>query len=85
MQEAEHIIKPSLSTARKFVKKIPHCHEQKFASVGIGEDFRFKSPSVIGSALVVDGTPIWFAFHSMDGVKQQYRGWGAGEQVHRVI
>jgi len=85
LQEADHGIKPPLSTARKFVKKIPHCHEENFASVGIGKDFRFKSQSIIGSALVVDGTPVWFAFHSMDGVKQQYRGRGAAEQVHRVI
>ena len=85
MQEAELVIKSPLSTARKFVKKIPHCYEENFDSVGIGKDFRFKSPSMIGSALVVDGTPLWLAFHSMVGLNQQYRGGGVEQQVHRVI
>jgi len=85
LHEGQTPAKPSLKIARDFLKVIKHCREDKYKSVGIGDDYRYTTEVITGSALVVDRVPIWLAFHSMGGVRQQYRGRGAEQQVHRVI
>jgi hypothetical protein len=48
--------------ADAFLKKIPQCAEQRFASVGHGSDYRYEGKKIVGSALAHENTLIHMAF-----------------------
>jgi len=48
--------------ADAFMKKILKCKEQRFDSVGYGQDYRYEGTKIVGSALVHEGTVIHMAF-----------------------
>jgi hypothetical protein len=48
--------------ADAFLKRIITCAEQKFESVGHGQDYRYEGKKLVGSALVHDNTVIHMAF-----------------------
>ena len=48
--------------ADAFLKKILQCTEQKFDSVGYGQDYRYEGKKIVGSALVHENTVIHMAF-----------------------
>lgn len=45
-----------------FLKRIIECTEQRFDSVGHGQDYRYEGKKIVGSALVHDNTVIHMAF-----------------------
>lgn len=52
----------AVETALAFLKEAEGCEEKVYASVGLGEDFRYSGPRLVGSALLVEGTVIHAAF-----------------------
>lgn len=48
--------------ADEFLKKILQCKEQKFDSVGYGQDYRYEGKKLVGSALVYENMVIHMAF-----------------------
>ncbi len=48
--------------AKKFLEELRRCAEQCYASVGLGQDFRYEGKRVVGSALVCDGVAVHMAF-----------------------
>ncbi len=48
--------------ADAFLQKIAQCTEQRFDSVGYGQDYRYEGKKIVGSALVHEGTAIHMAF-----------------------
>ena len=58
-KEAE---KPSLDKARAFIKEACGCEEKRHRSVGLGWDYRFQGPGMVGSALVHEKVAIHAAF-----------------------
>jgi hypothetical protein len=48
--------------ADAFLKKILQCKEQKFDSVGYGQDYRYEGKKIVGSALVHENTVIHMAY-----------------------
>lgn len=53
---------PSREKAELFLKNIFQCTEQKYDSVGYGQDYRYEGKKIVGSALVHEGTVIHMAF-----------------------
>jgi hypothetical protein len=45
-----------------FLAAVAQCQGEMFPSVGLGNDVRFKGPDLIGSALLVEGSPVHSAF-----------------------
>jgi len=58
-KEAEE---PSLDRARAFIEGACGCEEKKHRSVGLGWDYRFQGPNLVGSALVHQKTVVHAAF-----------------------
>ncbi|MBC7334215.1 MAG: hypothetical protein H5T85_07165, partial [Actinobacteria bacterium] len=58
---------PSIEDAMKFMKEIEKCNESHFKSIGLGEDYRYESPYIIGSSLFYKGTVIHMAFFRDEG------------------
>jgi len=62
--------KPQMSriieNATHFIEDLPKCEEVKFKSVGLGEDFRYKTDNIVGSALVIESTVIHTAFFMIE-------------------
>lgn len=55
-----------------FLEKLPGLEERNFPSQGLGEDFRYESPALCGSALVYDEACIHAAyFHEERGTRQR--------------
>lgn len=52
----------SVEKAETFLKKILECKEQKFDSIGYGQDYRYEGKKIVGSALVHENTVIHMAF-----------------------
>lgn len=48
--------------ADEFLKRILQCAEQRFDSVGYGQDYRYEGKKIVGSALVHEGVVIHMAF-----------------------
>jgi hypothetical protein len=48
--------------ARKFVKEATLCRSECYPSIGIGDDWRFTGNGMVGSALVVNGSVLHYAF-----------------------
>ncbi|MBW6485469.1 MAG: hypothetical protein K0B01_04875 [Syntrophobacterales bacterium] len=48
--------------ADAFLQKIALCTEQRFDSVGYGQDYRYEGKNIVGSALVYENTAIHMAF-----------------------
>lgn len=59
--------------ADEFLKKMLQCKEQKFASVGYGQDYRYEEKRLVGSALVHDNTVIHMAFFQITETKKAGR------------
>jgi len=53
--------------ARKFIGEAGECKEEKFKSIGHGDDYRFEGPTIVGSALVHQETVIHMAFFETTG------------------
>lgn len=53
--------------ADSFVEQSLEAQEEKFPSVGLGDDHRYEADSIVGSALVVDTTPVHLAFFRLPG------------------
>ncbi|GAM10333.1 hypothetical protein OR1_02622 [Geobacter sp. OR-1] len=62
-----------LDKARSFINEIGTCSEEVFPAAGMGTDYRFKSPKLIGSALMVEQTTIHLAFFRKEGQGTQPR------------
>lgn len=56
-----------------FLAAVAQCQGQKFPSVGMGEDIRFKGPDLIGSALLVEDCAVHAAFFPKPAERE--RGW----------
>lgn len=59
--------------ARSFIDEIASCSGEGFPAAGMGRDYRFKSPKLVGSALMVDDTTIHLAFFRKEGQVAQPR------------
>ncbi len=59
--------------AAAFVDCLNECQESRFKSVGLGDDLRYESPATVGSALVVDKTPVHMAFFRLEDVDDRRR------------
>ena len=56
--------------ADEFLKKVLQCTEQRFDSVGYGQDYRYEGKKIVGSALVHENTVIHMAFfHATEAEK----------------
>jgi hypothetical protein len=55
-------VEPSTETAKTFVGQTTTCEETKYKSVGLGWDYRYEAPRLVGSALEFDGHVIHTAF-----------------------
>lgn len=53
---------PSLAKASEFLDGARNCEENVFPSVGLGYDYRFEGPGVVGAALVFERSVIHLAF-----------------------
>ena len=51
-----------IEKARQFITEAQKCSEERFKSAGLGEDFRFDSQQIIGSALIYIGYIMHTAF-----------------------
>jgi hypothetical protein len=49
---------PPIARAAAFIEDAIACEQQQYPSVGLGQDLRFQSARVVGSALLVDETPV---------------------------
>ena len=49
---------PPVARVAAFIEDATACEQQQYPSVGLGHDLRFQSARVVGSALLVDGTPV---------------------------
>ena len=56
--------------ADEFLKKIIQCKEQKFDSVGYGQDYRYEGKKIVGSALVHESTVIHMAFFQITAAEK---------------
>jgi hypothetical protein len=54
--------KPDLKMAEDFLREAAECEGKKYESVGRGDDFRYESKTMVGSALAVDGEVVHLAF-----------------------
>jgi len=54
--------KPDRGRAEDFLKEAAECEEKKYGSIGRGDDFRYESETVVGSALAVHGKVVHMAF-----------------------
>ena len=52
--------------AGTFIKEIMGCKESRFASIGLGEDYRFEGKKSIGSALLFEEKVVHLAFFRSD-------------------
>jgi hypothetical protein len=57
------------SKAQDFLSAIANCTVQVYPSAGIGEDYRFESPTIVGSVLVAEEHVIHGAFFSVAETK----------------
>ena len=60
----------SAEKAEAFLKKILECKEQRFDSVGYGQDYRYEGKKIVGSALVHENTMIHMAFFEITGTEK---------------
>jgi hypothetical protein len=56
---------PSLAQASAFLDQARNCQARAFASVGLGDDYRFEGPHIVGSALVFKASVIHLAFFGL--------------------
>lgn len=69
--------------AEDFLKKLPQLEEYVFDSVGMGKDHRYEGGSIIGTALVVDKTPVHASFFMSDEDKPGKREGGRSTSLSR--
>jgi hypothetical protein len=55
-------VEASVSTAKEFIGQTTTCEETRYKSVGLGWDYRYEAPKLVGSALECDGHVIHAAF-----------------------
>ena len=48
--------------ASAFLASTGECHEERSDSVGMGDDYRYRGPGIVGCALVVEGVVVHAAF-----------------------
>ena len=56
--------------AEEFMKKINDCKEQRFDSVGYGQDFRYEGNKIVGSALVHEQMVVHMAFFQVTAAEK---------------
>lgn len=56
----------SIDRAKYFIEEIKQCNENHFKAIGLGEDYRYESKYIIGSALVYEKTPVHMSFFKLD-------------------
>lgn len=59
------------ASARAFLTAALGCNEQRFKSVGLGEDHRYRNGVVAGSALLYEDTVVHTAFFRVEGGEQE--------------
>lgn len=57
---------PSLAQATAFLDQARNCEARVFPSVGLGDDYRFEGPNILGSALVFKARVIHLAFFGFE-------------------
>ena len=57
---------PKLKKAKEFLDKAKTCREDKFESLGLGWDYRYRASGIVGSSLVHDEKVIHMAFFAID-------------------
>lgn len=62
LEEKADGAKPDRNMAEAFLREAAECEEKKYKSVGRGDDFRYESKTMVGSALAVDGKVVHLAF-----------------------
>lgn len=72
---------PSLKKAAAFVDCLNESREDRFKSIGLGDDLRYESPATVGSALVVEGTAVHMAFFRLDDTDE---GRGRSRRESRI-
>ncbi len=68
-EEAPEMKEEAHQKALSFLKGLKMCKEERFASVGLGFDYRFQSPVSVGSALVFQERVIHGAFFALAGTR----------------
>lgn len=58
---------------KDFLNEIPNCEEKIYKSVGLGEDYRFTSPHLTGSALVYENKLIHKAFFKTSAPSRDFK------------
>ena len=61
-EKPARVKEPPKEKADAFLKKIFECTEQRFDSVGYGQDYRYEGKKIVGSALVHENMVIHMAF-----------------------
>lgn len=59
--------------ARAFLDEIASCNGEDFPAAGMGTDFRFRNPKLVGSALIAEETVVHLAFFRKEGQGAQPR------------
>jgi len=67
LQQRKKVDNDIVEKARKFIGEAGECKEEKFKSIGHGDDYRFEGPTIVGSALVHQETVIHMAFFETTG------------------
>ncbi|MDI6844974.1 MAG: hypothetical protein QME28_02430 [Candidatus Saccharicenans sp.] len=57
---------PDKEQARAFLEEATRCQEKRFRSIGLGTDCRYRSETIIGAALEVDGSIPHLAFFPLN-------------------
>jgi hypothetical protein len=60
----------AVGLAKGFLAQAASCEEKVYASAGMGQDFRYSGPGLVGSALLVDETVVHAAFFRITGDEQ---------------
>lgn len=60
---------PSSEQGLAFLKNVSSCSESKFPSVGEGDDYRYASPNIVGTALVARERVVHLAFFPTKSVE----------------
>ncbi|MCX8159928.1 MAG: hypothetical protein N3G18_03225 [Candidatus Saccharicenans sp.] len=74
----------SLEQARVFIDAAGRCEEKRFQSIGLGVSCRYRSDSMVGAALEVDGSVPHLAFFAINNGNEQNRSWRQEENFPQL-
>ena len=76
-----HTIDPDVA-AGEFLRAASETEEHRFESVGLGQDYRYSSNGIVGSALVHEGQVVHMAFFHV--LPEEAPGWEPGMRSSRT-